>query len=238
MQSVELKPTARESRKAHRRSNDASEVPVTPINQAARKISRETLINRLNYLHFQSATLTVLLTHRQNGRSLRLSATPEACTDESFTCFWTAPLPPGIDRGDFEMRYLEIPHGHHILQVDLIEPQLTEDGLRCQLPEVCHQLTSRRVRRHFCSDIEASVIQNGAVFSGTLEDFSAAAFRLELQAKPPQTFQWLKMEEPLTVVFTQAGQTLLSTPGLLLRSLLTPACTTCSSPFKPEDITT
>jgi hypothetical protein len=218
VQSVELTPTARKPRKSHRRSDDASEAPVTPASQAARKISRETLINRLNYLHFQSATLTVLLTHRQNGRHLRLLATPEACVDENFTCFWTAPLPPGIDRGDFAMRHLEIPHGHHILQVELIDPQLTESGLRCQLPEVCHQLTSRRIRRHFCTDIEASVIQNGAVFTGTLEDFSAAAFRLELLAKPPQTFQWLKMDEPLTVIFTRAGQTLLSTTGHLLRS--------------------
>ena len=218
MQSVELKPTARKSRKTHRRSDDASATAIATVNQPARKISRETLINRLNYLHFQSATLTILLTHRQNGRSLRLLATPEACVDENFTCFWTAPLPPGVDRGDFAMRHLEIPHGHHILQVDLIEPQLTVDGLRCLLPEVCHQLTSRRIRRHFCADIEASVIQNGAVFSGTLEDFSAAAFRLELQAKPPQTFQWLKMDEPLTVIFTRAGKTLLSTPGHLLRS--------------------
>lgn len=218
MQSVDLKPTTRNTRKTHRRANDASEAPVTPVNQTARKISRETLINRLNYLHFQSATLIVLLIHRQNGRSLRLMATPEACIDENFACLWAEPLPPGIDRGYFEIRHLEVPHGHHILEVALTEPQLTENGLRCMLPEVCQQLTSRRIRRHFCADIEASVIQNGAIFSGTLEDFSASAFRLELQAIPPQTFQWLKMDEPLTVIFTQDGQTLLSTPGQMLRS--------------------
>ena len=103
------------------------------------------------------------------------------------------------------MRFLEVPHGHHILQVEMEDPQLVEGGLRCILPEVCHQLTSRRIRRHFCADIEASVIQNGAVFSGTLEDFNATAFRLELRAKPPQTFQWLKNDEPLTVIFAQGG---------------------------------
>ena len=218
MQSVDLKPTTRKNKKAHRHSDDVSEALIAPAKQTARKISRETLINRLNYLHFQSATLTVLLIHRRNGRSLRLKAIPEACMDENFTCFWTTPLPPGIDRGDFEMRYLEVPHGHHILQVELLEPQLTEDGIHCKLPEVCHQLTSRRTRRHFCTDIAADVIQNGATFSGTLEDFSAAGFQLELQAQPPQTFQWLKKDEPLTVTFTQAGQTLMSTPGHMLRS--------------------
>ncbi len=218
MQSTDLKRTTRKTIKTHRHSDDAHEAPVTPINQSARKISLETLINRLNFLHFQSEALTVLLIHRQNGRSLRLQAIPEPCIDENFTCLWEATLPQGVERGDFELRHLEVPHGHHILQVALGKANLIEKGLTCQLPEVCHQLTSRRIRRHFCSDIAVNVIQNGASFSGTLEDFSAAAFRLELQAKPPQTFQWLKQGEPLTVIFTQSGQTLLSTPGLLLRS--------------------
>jgi hypothetical protein len=218
VQIADLKPTTLDATLKHPRPVDAKGPLVTPAHQTARKISRETLINRINYLHFQSSTLTVLMTHRQNGRSLRLLAAPEACIDEQFACFWTAPLPPGLERDDFEVRHLEVPHGHHILQVDLIEPKLTRDGLRCQLPEVCRQLTSRRIRRHFCAEIEANVIQNGAIFSGKLEDFSASAFRLELQAIPPQTFQWLKQEEPLTVIFTQAGQTLMSTPGQMLRS--------------------
>lgn len=176
------------------------------------------MINRLNYLHFQSTALTVLLAHRQNGRMLRLSANPEACTDENLACHWITPLAPGISSRDFEIRHLEIPHDHHILQVELREPLFTEVGLRCRLPEVCQQLTARRIRRHPCTGIEVSVVQDGAVFTGVLEDFSAAAFRLELKARPPQTFQWLKTDEALTVTFIQEGRTLLSTSGKLLRS--------------------
>lgn len=218
MQNVELNPTASNTSKAHRRSDDVSVLSVTPAKQGTRIISREALINRFNYLHFQSATLTVLLVHRQNGRSLRLSAIPQACIDEDFVCLWTTALPAGVKRGDFETGHIEVPHGHHILQVKPIEPQLTTTGMRCRLPETCAQLTSRRARRHSCTNIAASVLQNGAVFTGTLEDFSASAFRFELQAKPPQTFQWLKQDEPLTVIFTEQGQTLLSIPGQILRS--------------------
>jgi hypothetical protein len=218
VQSAELTPTATKTRVALHRTDEAPEVPVASVNQGARKISRETLINRLNYLNFQSSHLTVLLGHRQNGRGLRLLATAEACTDENFSCKWVTPPPPGLNRGDFEILHLEVPHGHHILKVELQAPQLTADGMRCLLPEVCHQLTSRRIRRHFCTDIEVTVVQNGAVFTGSLQDYSAAAFRLELTAKPPQTFQWLKIDELLTVNFVQAGQTVLSTPGRILRS--------------------
>ncbi len=217
MQGVERKPTAPGSTKVHRLGGDAKDAAV-PALQPSRKISRETLVNRINYLHFQSISLTVVLTHRQNGRDLRLTALPQACVDENFTCSWAAPLPAGVERDDFDLRHLEIPHGHHILQVEILQPKLTAEELRCTLPDVCKELTSRRIRRHFCSDIEVNLIQNGAIFSGRLEDFNAAAFRLTLEAKPPQTFQWLKPDEPLTVNFTGAGQTLLSTPGLLLRS--------------------
>ena len=217
MQSVEIKPTALNSAKVHRLAGEAREA-VVPASKPSRKISRETLINRLNYLHFQSVTLTVLLTHRQNGRDLRLTASPQACVDDNFTCAWTAPLPAAVARGDFELRHLEIPHGQHILQVEVQQPKLTAEELQCLLPDVCRELIARRVRRHFCHDIEVNVTQNGAIFFGSLEDFSAAAFRLTLEAKPPQTFQWLKVDEPLTVNFSSAGQALLSTTGLLLRS--------------------
>jgi hypothetical protein len=118
----------------------------------------------------------------------------------------------------FIIEALEVPQGHHILQAALDKPQLSEKHLKGQLPEVCFQLTSRRTRRHDCTDIEASVIQNGAVFNGRLDDFSAEAFKLELYATPPQTFQWLKANEPITVIFKQNGKTLLSSPGNILRS--------------------
>lgn len=217
MQSIELNTTPNPS-KVRRLTIDASAASLSSTSQPARNISRETLINRLNYLHFQATPLTVLLEHRQNGRAVRLQANPDVCVDENFVCTWIATLPTQIERGDFMVRHLEIPQGHHILQVELSEPLLTTRGLSCRLPEVCRQLTSRRTRRHACADIDASVIQNGAVFSGSLKDFNATAFLLELQAKPPQTFQWLKSDDPLTVLFARAGQPLLSIPGQLSRS--------------------
>ncbi len=217
MQRVELKPSSADSPKARRHADDIVLAPPSP-RQETRKISRETLVNRLNYLHFQSAPLTIILTHRKNGRNLRLNARPDACLDEIINCTWESPLPDGLDRGDFGLEYLEVPHGHHILQVDLKNPELTKTGMTCRLPEICCELTSRHIRRRNCDNIAVEVIQNGAIFSGTLEDFSAAAFRVELQTKPPQTFQWLNRDEPLTIMFRQNDQNLLTTSGQLLRS--------------------
>ena len=199
------------------RSKSEADVAASAKSQKDLKTSLYTLINRINFLHFQSESLTVILTHRKNGRVLRLAAVPESCDSEDFVCTWCDPAPDSVINGDFEVRTLEIPKGHHVLQAEVEEVKISADGLSCQLPEACYQLTSRASRRHNCSGIEASVIQNGAIFSGVLRDFNAAAFRLELQATPPQTFQWLKQDEPLTVIFRQSEKQLLSSPGKILR---------------------
>jgi hypothetical protein len=218
VQSVDLKSTNIKADRMQRRPDDASAAPPSPDSQATRSISRDTLTNRLNYLHFQTAPLTAVLLHRRNRRSLRLGAEIVALEDDRLSCCWRESLTEPLQRGDFELHHLEIPQGHHILQVEPDQVELDDSGFCCSLPETCRQLTSRRIRRHDCTAIEVSVIQNGAAFNGTLIDYSAAAFRLELTAQPPQTFHWLNDAEPLTVLFAKDGQTLLSVPGKLQRS--------------------
>ena len=184
---------------------------------AARKIRRAALINRLNFLHFQSAPLTLLLKHRQHGRSLRLHTDPQPCRDSDFTCYWSEPPPESVRRGDFVLTHLEVPNGHTVLQVLVEEPVFTADGLTCRLPTYCRELALRQTKRHFCHDVRARIIQNGTTFTGKLVDFSAAAFRLEMQAHPPQTFRWLDPADQVTLLLENQDQTKLVAAGKILR---------------------
>jgi len=188
-----------------------------PVVAHARKVRRENLINRLNFLHFQSAPLTVLLKHRQHGRSLRLFADPQPCSSTDLSCFWSAPLPDRVRRGDFLLQHLEVPNGSHVLQVLVDDATFTEDGLTCKLPEDCRELAMRKIKRHFCRDIEARIIQNGTTFEGELIDFSAAAFRLDLHARAPQTFHWLDSSEPVTLILNRESQAQLIVTCQILR---------------------
>jgi hypothetical protein len=192
--------------------------PVAPsVVATARRVRRESLINRLNFLHFQSAPLTVLLKHRQNGRSLRLACEPQPCSSDELTCYWSEPLSDSVLRGDFILRHMEVPNGNHVLQVLVEEVVFSEDGLTCRLPEDCRELAMRKIKRHFCQNIEARIIQNGTTFTGELVDFSAAAFRLDLHAQPPQTFHWLDSTEPVTLILNREGHTQLIIDGRILR---------------------
>ncbi len=216
MRSVEVKTPAQKAA-AEYKQPPAGVRAVVPALTSSRRVRREALINRLNYLHFQSAPLTVLLKHKQHGRSLRLFSEPQPCSGSSLTCYWSEPLPESVLRGDFVLRHLEVPSGSHVLQVLVDKATFTVDGFTCQLPDDCRELALRKIRRHFCKNIQASIIQNGTTFSGELVDFSAAAFRLDLRAQPPQTFHWLDSGEPVTLILNRHEQTQLIIPGQILR---------------------
>jgi len=185
--------------------------------QSFRKVSRETLINRLNYLNFKEQPLTALFVHRQHGRILRLKLHPEPCADTVLSCCWCAPPPAAVLRGEYTLQQLEVPLERHILQVVIDGARLSATHVWGLLPEFCTQLTARRVRRHECLPLAVQVIQNGTIFSGTLEEFSIAAVRMELQAAPPQNFLWLDPQAPVTLVVSNRNGPVLTTTGEILR---------------------
>jgi hypothetical protein len=157
------------------------------------------------------------LEHRTHGQTIRLKARPRPSQDERLTCD-LLDLPPKAPRlDDFDCRYLEISDGRNSLKVELGHPELSDDTLKAHLPEVCEEQSSRQHLRQPCPGIEAQVLQNGTVFNGTLADYSSVAFRLELQARPPQTFHWLNSQEPMTISLQRDGQTILAISGQILR---------------------
>jgi len=200
-----------------RKPSPAIAAITSAANSPGRKVSRDTLINQFNCLHFQDGQVIVVLEHSRHGRLLRLPAEPNPCFDEFLVCRWAAPLPCSTTPRDYRFRHLEISGGNHQLRVELQEAWFDETELHGRLPEIGLKLAARRTKRHYCSGINAQIVQNGAVFDGVLVDFSAKAFRLDLKAAPPQTFQWLTDDEPITVLLSRNGKTMLGTAAQILR---------------------
>jgi hypothetical protein len=90
-------------------------------------------------------------------------------------------------------------------------------GISFLLPDTCWEINSRRLYRHHCEDIEARLIQNGTIFQGVLIDFCAVAFRVELVTSPPQTFDWLNPELPVTLLLSNNNETLYSRECRIIR---------------------
>ena len=78
-------------------------------------------------------------------------------------------------------------------------------------------MPTRRTTRHLCRPLQVQVIQNGAVFSGTLENFNGTALRMELRAIPPQNFLWLNTAVPVTLIVSDETGAVLTTVADIVR---------------------
>ena len=167
-----------------------------------KEIQQPKLINRLNYLNFQDGSLLVNFKHTKFARTMSLEARPLPCQDDLLECIWVDPsdVAQKIKSSTFENIF--VIDGYKLVVVAPALLELTERGISFRLPETAREVCYRKVRRHLCDGVNAQLMQNSALFDGVLLDFNAVSFRVEVAAKPPQTFQWLDADLPVNVVFS------------------------------------
>jgi hypothetical protein len=175
-----------------------------------KEINRAKLINRLNYLNFQDGSLLVNFKHTKYSRTVSLEAKPLPCQDDLLECQWVdcADVLMKIKACDFENIF--VIDGYKLVVVTPAMLEMTERGITFRLPQSCREVCYRKVRRHLCEGVNAQLMQNSALFEGTLLDFNAVSFRVEVLAKPPQTYQWLDPDLPVNMIFSDATRALYS----------------------------
>ncbi|UFS70154.1 PilZ domain-containing protein [Geomonas sp. RF6] len=172
-----------------------------------KQINRQRLINRLNYVNFQDGTVLVNFKHKRYFQNVTLEAKPQPCEDDTLHCYWvdTEDIEKKLKSSNFENLF--IVDGHKLVVIEPTVVKVDATGITVRLPETGRELSYRKMRRHQCSGISVQLSQNSAVFTGTLADFNAVHFRVDLQAKPPQTFQWIDHESPVVVSFSDGKET-------------------------------
>jgi len=180
-------------------SPDSAIIKSPPENR--RNISRKTLINQLNYVHFNDGTIQFKMKHKKYDNEISLEARPLPCTQNTLTCHWVQV--PGLPQKlqSYQFNYFLLSDGLKLIRVDATVQESDQESIALELPDFSYELSSRKVRRHRCHSIDVEFIQNGAVFYGRLVDFSAQAFKIEIVAEPPQTFQWIQLDQSATIVF-------------------------------------
>jgi hypothetical protein len=183
--------------------------PVVPetaatVAETGRKISREFLVNRLNFINFQADCIQVHFAHRQYGRSLLIPAFPQQCFGLELECVWCEETDAASLNQTYELKYILVPRGEKLIQAfpEIIE--INSRGCRLGLPSISREISQRRVERQRCRGISVHLIQNSCSFSGALLDFAASSFRIELAAEPPQSFEWIDVAQPVQVLSTPA----------------------------------
>ncbi len=195
-----------------------SDLPAsTDQSQSWQAIDRVKAINRLNYLHFQGLPAFVTLQHPEYRRTLVLRAHAQPCQEDQVDFTWER---SDADLGKYRFEHLLISDGLKLTQFKPDVLRMDEIGISLNIPKLCREIRSRRIRRHPCSGVRVQFIQNSALFDGELEEFTPVALRVRLRFQPPQTFMWINPEVDATVILSVGGEVLYSGICRLLRQTI------------------
>jgi len=205
-----------------KKSNESNHLPLPQNNQGdeqekCRELSRKYIVNRLNYINFNDGSITVNLKHVKYENILSLQVKPQPCLDDYLDCVWGETESLTQKLKSYKYQNIMIPDKQKLILAEAELKSISETGLRFRLPDVCHEISSRRAKRHYCDGIHAQLIQNGTCFHGSLVDFSAVSFRIEVSRTPPQTFLWINPESPVTVIIKKGEEILYTGECEILR---------------------
>ncbi|MGD8367467.1 MAG: hypothetical protein PVG78_07495 [Desulfobacterales bacterium] len=173
-----------------------------------KSISRKHLVNRLNFINFQDRPITAHFSNGSLQRDFSVSVKPQPCNGEHLECLWEDPeaVLPHLDV--FALKQISIDVGHRRIEFSPEESFIDETGLRLRLPETAQETAIQKKTQHRCKGISAQLIQHSVHFSGKLISFDARRFRISLEVRPPQTFGWINLENPVQIIFGRDGSIL------------------------------
>ena len=182
-----------------------------------RKVNKDRLVNKLNYINFKDDAILVNFRHQKYGHNVSCRAKPLPCLGDELACEWEDY--PGLHRELklYEFQNIFIPDGQKLIQAEPELVGISEEGIRFLLPDECIEISDRNSGRHMCHGIDVQLIQNSIVFSGRLIDFSTVSCRIELTAQPPQTFQWINPDNTVSLVFSKDKEALYSGEARILK---------------------
>ncbi|KAF0220482.1 MAG: hypothetical protein FD174_1136 [Geobacteraceae bacterium] len=190
--------------------------------KAGKKVSKKLLINKLNYINFQDGTILINLRHKKYNNTISLHAKPQPSMGDQLHCQWTQTEGLKQKLRSHTVQSLSVNEGQKLFLVKADVITVNEKEISFNLPEICYEVSARKVKRHPCKEIKAQLIQNSALFHGSLIDFSAVSFRVEVTTSPPQTFQWVISESPLHLILSGDHETLYSGECRILKQTCGP----------------
>lgn len=178
----------------------ASRQPRLEKLDTARKIDKNHLINKLNFVNFQDGAVLVNFNHLRYDKTVTLRAKPQPCMGDLVDCLWLEGENIAHVIQNYEFTNILVANGQRLLKVEPEVIRIDDRGISVLLPESCGEISSRKAQRFPCEGISVQFIQNSTVFSGALLDFNGLSFRVKLTAMPPQTFDWVNPAYPVNII--------------------------------------
>ena len=183
-----------------------------------KKISTKQIINLLNYVNFQDEFITVNLRHSRFKNVVSFQAKPQPCTDSELICEWSNPEDVSRMLVSYVFDSISLNHEYSILKLKPELASIDESNIRLLLSEQYYPLKVDKIEHYPCIGIKAQVIQNSAIFKGSLIDFSTNSFHVKISLEPPQTSQWINPDSNVEVVLSNENEILYTGECLIVET--------------------
>ncbi len=180
-------------------------------------LTRSHLVNKLNFINFSNRTVRLKFKHTRFDRTITVKLKPLPCQGTRVDLRW-----PQEDRlvnrlRSFVFDSILIPDGQKLIRAEADIISMNQTGISLHLPEICHQISNRKMRRYTGRNVDVQMVQSSSLFRGRLLDFNAVAFRVELAADAHQTFEWINPESSVSVILSGGADTYYSGECKILR---------------------
>jgi hypothetical protein len=177
-------------------------------NKTDKQFSKEYLVNKLNFTNFQDGTILINFKHTKYDLSISFHARPKNCLGNKLDCLWVETSGINEKLHSYQFNNFFVKDDTNLLLVTPEVSGMDDEGISFTLPETCYEISSRKVARHSCEGINVQFIQNSSFFYGSLIDFNAVSFCIELTTVPPQTYQWLDKNLTVHIILSNKSETL------------------------------
>ncbi|MBW2641438.1 MAG: PilZ domain-containing protein [Deltaproteobacteria bacterium] len=163
-----------------------------------------------HYLKKGNGSILINFKHVKYDQIITHKANPLPCLGDNLECVWAEAENLQEELIIYKFKDILVPCGQKVLLIKSDEIRITDKGISLILPETCYEVDFRKLRRHSCKGVKAQLIQNSVLFNGDLIDFNTGFFRVQVRAVPPQTFQWIDLESPANLIFSNEHEMLYS----------------------------
>ncbi len=180
-------------------------------------LTRSYLVNKLNFINFSNRTVRLKFKHTRFDRTITLALKPLPCQGERLDLQWSQEDRSISRLHTFVFDSILIPDGQKLIRAEADIISMNQTGISLRLPEICHQISNRKMRRYTGRNVDVQMVQSSSLFRGRLLDFNAVAFRVELEAGAHQTFEWINPESSVSVILSGGADTYYSGECKILR---------------------
>ncbi|MFZ0613968.1 MAG: hypothetical protein WAM73_17135 [Desulfobacterales bacterium] len=170
-------------------------------------LTKAFLVNKLNFINFSNRTVILKFKHTRFDRTFTLNLTPLPCQGERLDLHW-----PPEDRLIHRLKpyvfdSVLITDGQMLIRAEAEIICMHPTGISLRLPEVCHQISNRKLCRFSGRQVAAQMTQSSSLFRGRLLDFNAVTFRVEVESSVNQAFEWVNPESPVNLILSEGSDT-------------------------------